>query len=81
MHRLIPTFCQLFRLRPPLFVTLRGLCTLSVFTDRDTGTLTDRRHGRHVIFDTRATVRVHGRRVHTASEHGGCVHGRQKRRW
>ena len=29
MRRLTPTFCQLFRLRPPplLFVTLRGLCT------------------------------------------------------
>jgi len=24
MLRLTPTFCQLFRLRPPLFVTLRG---------------------------------------------------------
>jgi len=26
MRRLTPTFCQLFRLRPPLIVTFRGLC-------------------------------------------------------
>ena len=29
MRRLTPHFCQLFRLRPPLFVTLRGLCSRS----------------------------------------------------